>query len=226
MLLTIAIDGPVSAGKSTLSDAVAQKLNILHLDTGAMYRAVGLAALRNGLDPQDQEAVEKMCREKKAQVDIRYENERQCTLLNGQDVSDLIRTEEVGLAASTVSRYPEVRRFLVETQRQISEKTSILMDGRDIGTVVLPHAPVKIFLTASPEARAERRCLQLAKQGKEACYENVLRDLIKRDEQDQGRAVDPLRQADDAVLLDTSSLTFEQSVRAILDVVEARYGTK
>jgi cytidylate kinase len=119
-----------------------------------------------------------------------------------------------------------VRRYLVDTQRRLSEKTSILMDGRDIGTVVLPHAPVKIFLTASPEARARRRCLQLKKQGKKACFDEVLRDLVKRDEQDRGRAADPLRQADDAVLLDTSNLDFEQSVRAIMDIVEARYGQK
>ncbi len=226
MLVTIAIDGPVSAGKSTLSDAVARRLNILHLDTGAMYRAVGLAALQNGIDPHDQEAVERIFLDNKAQVGIEYENERQRTLLNGQDVSQLIRTEEVGLAASAVSRYPTVRRYLVDTQRRLSEKTSILMDGRDIGTVVLPHAPVKIFLTASPEARARRRCLQLKKQGKKACFDEVLRDLVKRDEQDRGRAADPLRQADDAVLLDTSNLDFEQSVRAIMDIVEARYGQK
>ena len=226
MLLTIAIDGPVGAGKSSLSDAVAEKLNILHLDTGAMYRAVGLAALQRGINPEDEEATVALCTSGQANVSVSYENQQQKTLLNGQDVSSLIRTEEVGLAASTVSRYAKVREHLVALQREVAQKTSILMDGRDIGTVVLPKAPVKIFLTASPEARAKRRFLQLQKQGKTPVYEDVLSDLNKRDEQDQSRKVDPLRQAEDAVLLDTSNLTVAQSIQAILDIVEAAYANQ
>ncbi len=223
-LISIAIDGPVSAGKSTLSDAVAKKLNILHLDTGAMYRAVGLCALKKGISPEDEQAVVDMCLQGNAQVDVRYNNQKQQTMLNGQDVSQDIRTEEVGLAASTVSRYPKVRSYLVERQQAIASETSILMDGRDIGTVVLPHAPVKIFLTASPEARAKRRFEQLQRQGKTPDFDKVLKDLKARDEQDMNRAADPLRQAQDAVLLDTSDLDFCDSVQAILDVVEAKYG--
>lgn len=223
-LLSIAIDGPVSAGKSTLSDAVANHLGILHLDTGAMYRAVGLCALREGIAPEDEPRVVDMCLNGHARVDVEYVNQSQRTLLNGQDVSEDIRTEEVGFAASTVSRYPDVRKYLVERQREIAGKTSILMDGRDIGTVVLPNAPVKIFLTASPQARAKRRYQQLLRQGREADFDKVLVDLIARDKQDAGRKADPLRQAEDAVLLDTSDMDFESSMRAILDVVEARYG--
>lgn len=222
-MITIAIDGPVGAGKSSLSDAVAERLNILHLDTGAMYRAVGFAALQNGIDPYDEHAVTVLCEADKAQVDVKYQNKKQITLLNGQDVSALIRTEEVGLAASTVSRYPGVRHYLVSLQRQVAETTDILMDGRDIGTVVLPSAKVKIFLTASPEARAKRRLLQLQKAGKPAQYEQVLSDLIARDRQDETRAVDPLRKAEDAILLDTSYMDFNQSVDAIIRIVEAVY---
>lgn len=222
-MITIAIDGPVGAGKSSLSDAVAEKLDILHLDTGAMYRAVGLAALQNAIDPGDEHAVTVMCEANKAQVDVQYKNKKQITLLNGQDVSSLIRTEEVGLAASAVSRYQGVRHYLVSLQRQIAETTDILMDGRDIGTVVLPDAKVKIFLTASPEARARRRFLQLQKAGKPADFEQVLADLNARDRQDETRAVDPLKKADDAILLDTSKMDFGQSVDAIIRIVEAVY---
>ncbi len=222
-MITIAIDGPVGAGKSSLSDAVAERLNILHLDTGAMYRAVGLAALQSGVDPYDEHAVTVLCEADKAQVDVKYQNKKQITLLNGQDVSARIRTEEVGLAASAVSRYPGVRHYLVSLQRQIAETTDILMDGRDIGTVVLPSAKVKIFLTASPQARARRRLLQLQKAGKTVQYEQVLSDLIARDRQDETRAADPLRKAEDAILLDTSKMDFEQSVSAILRIVEAVY---
>lgn len=223
-LISIAIDGPVGAGKSTLSDAVAGKLNILHLDTGAMYRAVGLCALRKGISPEDEQGVVDMCLSGAAEVDVQYKQHTQQTLLNGQDVSQDLRTEEVGLAASTVSRYPKVRKYLVERQQAIARKTSILMDGRDIGTVVLPNAPVKIFLTASPEARARRRFNQLVQQGKTPDYNKVLEDLLARDKQDQTRAADPLRQAEDAILLDTSEMDFDASVQAILDIVEAKYG--
>ena len=161
MPLTIAIDGPVGAGKSTISDEVAKRLGILHLDTGAMYRAVGLYMLDNGVDPKDQEAVSALCEEGRALVDVRYADGSQQTLLNGQDVSGRIRAQEVGQAASAVSRYPAVRRMLVRRQQEMAKGQSMLLDGRDIGTVVLKDATVKIYLTASPEARATRRMLQL-----------------------------------------------------------------
>lgn len=222
MPLTIAIDGPVGAGKSTISDAVAQRLGILHLDTGAMYRAVGLCALENGIDPKDEENVCRLCEENKAQVDVAYEAGVQRTLLNGRDVSSAIRTQEVGQAASAVSRYVPVRHMLVRRQQEIASAQSILLDGRDIGTVVLTDATVKIYLTASPEARARRRMLQLQEKGDETPFEVILSEVNARDWQDMHRDLDPLRQADDAVLVDSSDLSFDETVQAILDLVEAK----
>lgn len=221
MPLTIAIDGPVGAGKSTISDAVAHHLGILHLDTGAMYRAVGLYALENGIDPQAENAVSALCDSGKIQVDVRYENGAQRTLLCGRDVTGLIRSQEVGQAASTVSRYQTVRRMLVKRQQEIAKSQPMLLDGRDIGTVVLPDATLKIYLTASPEARAERRMLQLKEKGENMPFEEILREVNARDYQDMHREIDPLRQADDAVLVDSSELSFDETVQAILDLVEA-----
>ena len=220
--LTIAIDGPVGAGKSTISDAVAQRLGILHLDTGAMYRSVGLYMLDHGVDPKDQEAVCLLCEEGKVLVDVRYENGAQCTLLNGQDVSSRIRAQEVGQAASAVSRYPVVRRMLVRRQQEMAKGQSMLLDGRDIGTVVLKDATVKIYLTASPESRANRRMLQLREKGDETPFEAILAEVNARDYQDTHRETDPLRQAEDAVLVDSSDLTFDETVNAILALVEAK----
>lgn len=222
MPLTIAIDGPVGAGKSTVSDAVARRLGILHLDTGAMYRAVGLAAVQNGIDPQDEEAVCRMCAENKAQVDVEYQNGRQITLLNGVDVSSAIRTQEAGGAASTVSRYQPVRKMLVARQQEMARQRSMLLDGRDIGTVVLKDATLKIYLTASAEARAARRREQLLEKGTDVPLDKILAEVNARDYQDTHREVDPLRQAEDAVLLDSSSLSFEETVEAILKLVEER----
>ncbi len=221
MPLTIAIDGPVGAGKSTISDAVAHHLGILHLDTGAMYRAVGLYALENGIDPQAENAVSALCDSGKIQVDVRYENGAQRTLLCGRDVTGLIRSQEVGQAASTVSRYQTVRRMLVKRQQEIAKSQPMLLDGRDIGTVVLPDATLKIYLTASHEARAERRMLQLKEKGENTPFEEILREVNARDYQDMHREIDPLRQADDAVLVDSSELSFDETVQAILDLVEA-----
>ena len=222
MPLTIAIDGPVGAGKSTISDVVANRLGILHLDTGAMYRAVGLYMLDHDVDPKDQEAVCALCEEGKALVDVRYADGSQQTLLNGQDVSSRIRAQEVGQAASAVSRYPAVRRMLVRRQQEMAKGQSMLLDGRDIGTVVLKDATVKIYLTASPESRARRRMLQLREKGDETPFEAILAEVNARDYQDTHRETDPLRQAEDAVLVDSSDLTFDETVSAILSLVEAK----
>ena len=222
MPLTIAIDGPVGAGKSTISDVVAQRLGILHLDTGAMYRAVGLYMLDSGTDPQDQETVSTLCEAGKVLVDVRYEDGAQQTLLNGRDVTGLIRSQEVGQAASAVSRYPAVRRMLVRRQQEMAKDRPMLLDGRDIGTVVLKDATVKIYLTASPESRARRRMLQLREKGDETPYETILAEVNARDWQDMHRETDPLRQASDAVLVDSSDLTFDETVNAILALVEAK----
>ncbi len=224
MPLTIAIDGPVGAGKSTISDEVARRLGILHLDTGAMYRAVGLAAARAGIDPMKEEAVAALCEKGDAQVDIRYEQGRQLTLLNGEDVSDQIRTQQAGSAASAVSRYPAVRSMLVRRQQEMAREQPMLLDGRDIGTVVLPNATVKIYLTASPETRAKRRMEQLRQKGDETPFEAILSEVNTRDYQDMHRKLTPLRQAEDAILLDSSDLNFEETVNAILALVEEKYG--
>lgn len=221
MPLTIAIDGPVGAGKSTISDVVAQHLGILHLDTGAMYRAVGLCALENGVNPKDEAGVCALFADGKNQVDVRYENGRQTTLLGGRDVSGLIRTPEVGKAASDVSTLKNVRSMLVKRQQELARQQPMLLDGRDIGTVVLPDASVKIYLTASPEARARRRMLQLREAGQPAEFEAILRQVNERDAQDTGREHDPLRQAEDAFLVDSSALTFDETVQAILSLLEA-----
>lgn len=222
MPLTIAIDGPVGAGKSTISDAVAARLGILHLDTGAMYRAIGLCALEKGIDPQNEEAVGRLCQEGRAQVDVRYENGAQITLLNGRNVSNAIRTQEAGTAASAVSRYAAVRSMLVRRQQEMAQGQPMLLDGRDIGTVVLPHATVKIFLTASPEIRAQRRMAQLREKGDQTPFEQILAEVNARDLQDTTRALTPLRQAEDAVVVDASALSFDETVNAILSHVEAK----
>ena len=222
MPLTIAIDGPVGAGKSTISDVVANRLGILHLDTGAMYRAVGLYMLDNGIDPQDQDTVSSLCEGGRGLVDVRYENGSQRTLVNGEDISGRIRAQEVGQAASCVSRYPSVRRMLVRRQQEMAKDQPMLLDGRDIGTVVLKDATVKIYLTASPESRARRRMLQLREKGDTTPYEEILAEVNARDYQDTHRETDPLRRAEDAVLVDSSDLTFDETVSAILSLVEAK----
>lgn len=222
--LTIAIDGPSGAGKSSVADVVCEKLGILHLDTGAMYRAIGLCALQIGIDPGDEAAVSRMCEENKAQVDVAYHDGVQATYLNGRDVSSLIRTQEVGGAASAVSRYPVVRTMLVRRQQEMAAAQPMLLDGRDIGTVVLPNATVKIFLTATPEERARRRMLQLQEKGDTTPFETVLAEVNARDLQDTTRSLTPLRQAEDAVLLDATNLTFDETVAAVMALVEEKYG--
>ena len=222
MPMNIAIDGPVGAGKSSIADQVAQRLNILHLDTGAMYRTVGLYAMRMGTDMNDEAAMEKLV--EMVDVGVRYQDGAQRTLLFGEDVSDLIRTGEVSAAASAVSRWPAVRRRMVRTQQEMAKTADMLIDGRDIGTVVLKDSPCKIFLTATAEERARRRYLQQMEKGDTTPYEQVLRELNARDEQDMNRKTDPLRRAEDAVLVDSTSMTQEETVDAIVAIVEEVYG--
>jgi len=220
MRLNVAIDGPVGAGKSTVADAVAKRLGILHLDTGAMYRALGLAALRAGIDTGDEEKIVGLCRELK--IAVSHEADGQHTFIENEDVTGLIRTPEVSMAASTVSRYAEVRKEMVRIQQRLASETDMLADGRDICTTVLPNATAKIFLTAAQEERARRRYLEMQEKGMNDSYENVLAELKKRDEQDMNRPVEPLRRAPDAELVDSTSLTFDETVDAILRIVEAK----
>lgn len=220
MPLNLAIDGPVGAGKSTVASAVAARLGILHLDTGAMYRAVGLTALRRGIDLQNEEMVTALC--DTIGISVRYSENGQVTMVDGDDVTGMIRTPEVSMAASTVSRYAGVRRAMVSIQQSLAAQTDMLLDGRDIGTRVLPDATAKIFLTASAEERARRRYAELKAKGAPDTYEQVLEELKRRDEQDMNRAVDPLRCAEDAVLLDTTEMDFDQVVEAILKIVEEK----
>ena len=222
MPMNIAIDGPVGAGKSSISDQVAQKLGILHLDTGAMYRAFGLYALRSGVDITNEAELSALV--EKVDVQVEYANGAQRTLLFGEDVSDLIRTGEVSAAASAVSKWPAVRRRMVRAQQEMAQKADMLIDGRDIGTVVLKDSPCKIFLTAKSEERARRRYVQQLAKGDNTPYEQVLRELIARDEQDMNRKTDPLRQAEDAVLVDSTELTEAETVDAIVRIVEEVYG--
>ena len=219
---SIAIDGPAGAGKSTLARRLAKELGYIYLDTGAINRAICLYALRAAADPADRPAVEPMMPE----ISLRLENQagEQKIFLNGEDVSAAIRAEQVGMAASAVAAIPAVRAFLLELQRGMARAQNVLMDGRDIGTVILPDASVKIFLTASPEARARRRWLENQAKGIEEAYETVLEDVKKRDYQDSHRAAAPLRQAEDAVRVDTSELDFEQSFEALKKIVAEKLG--
>ena len=218
--ITIAIDGPVGAGKSCIAALVAKRLGILYLDTGAMYRAVGLYMLRNGVDPHD--AINVAKRAPLVHVDVRYEEGEQRVLLGGEDVSEAIRNNEVSMAASAVSAVAVVRHLMVSRQQEIARARSLVMDGRDIGTCVLPEATLKVYLTAAPEERARRRCQQLAQKGVDVPLEQVLSELKARDHADMTRAVSPLRQADDAVLIDSTSLTVEQVVDRILALVDEK----
>jgi cytidylate kinase len=221
MPINIAMDGPVGAGKSTIADCVARSLGILHLDTGAMYRAVGVTALKRGIDPADREKVTEMCRN--ISLDVSYESDGQHTFVDGEDVTGILRTEEASMAASKVATYPGVRAEMVEAQQRMAKSHDMLVDGRDIGTRVLADAPVKIFLTASPEVRARRRFLQLQEKVIHEDYEKVLDDLIKRDKQDMSRETDPLKKAEDAVEVDTSEMTFQESVDEILRIIREAF---
>ena len=220
MPLNIAMDGPVGAGKSSIADAVAARLGILHLDTGAMYRAVGLTALRRGVDVNDEAAATALCTA--LHISVTHEADGQHTLVDGVDETANLRTEQVSMAASTVAKYAGVRRQMVAVQQRLASETAMLVDGRDICLRVLPNADVKIYLTASAEERARRRFAQLQEKGTSDTYEQVLEDLKKRDAQDMGRKVDPLRPTEDAVIVDSSDMTFDQVVEHILAIVEAK----
>lgn len=219
-MINVAIDGPSGAGKSSIARQIASKLGYVYVDTGALYRTVGLAAVRSSFDPRDSGKVVPMLDFIK--VELRYVDGEQRVFLNGEDVSEDIRLPEVSMAASGVSAIPQVRAFLFDLQRNIAAENNCLMDGRDIGTVVLPDADVKIFLTASPEVRAERRRKQLKEKGIDEPYENILSDIIQRDYNDSHRETAPLKQAEDAVLVVTDDLDFDGSVQAVIDIIKEK----
>lgn len=221
--IQIAIDGPSGSGKSTMAKLISKRLGVMYLDTGAMYRAVALKAIRMGIDTRDREKVCKILPD--IDIKIAYNNGSQQVLLDGEDVSGLIRTDEVSMGASNVSAIPEVRQKLVELQQKIASDNNVVMDGRDIGTHVLPNAQVKIFLTASSSERARRRYHELKEKGLlTKSFEELKKEIEIRDYNDSNRAASPLRQAEDAVLLDTSNLSVEESVDRIISIIREKVG--
>ena len=216
MSYNIAIDGPAGAGKSTIAKLVAKKRGYIYVDTGAMYRAMALYLLRTGVDISDRAAIAKACQN--ADISSAYQKGEQVVLLNGENVNAYLRTEEVGNMASVSSAVPEVRKKLVELQQELAAKEDVVMDGRDIGTVVLPNADVKVYLTASTHTRAMRRFLELQEKGQMADLEKIEADIADRDYRDMHRETSPLRQAEDAVLVDSSEMTIEQVVERILSL--------
>lgn len=219
-MFSVAIDGPAGAGKSSVAKAAAQALGFVYVDTGALYRTVALYLLRHGIDPKDAGAIEPELF--KIRVDLTHTPEGQKMFLCGEDVTGLIRTPEVSMAASHCSALPAVRAFLLDLQRDLARRNDVLMDGRDIGSVVLPDAQLKVFLTASPEERARRRVLQLEESGAPADFDVILREIQQRDYQDSHRETAPLKQAEDAVLLDTTHMGFEEAVNTLLRLVKER----
>ena len=217
MNYAIAIDGPAGAGKSTIAKILAKELELIYVDTGALYRTIGYYVTRQGIDIADTDAV--VAALDGLKVELKYVDGVQRVFANGEDVSDLIRTPAMSMAASAVSAIPAVRTYLLDTQRGLAATHSVVMDGRDIGTVILPDAKIKIFLTASAESRAKRRFDELQAKGDPATYEEVLADMIKRDYDDSHRAIAPLKQAEDAIPVDTSGETLEQSVARMKEIV-------
>ncbi|MBR6312626.1 MAG: (d)CMP kinase [Oscillospiraceae bacterium] len=218
--ISIAIDGPGGAGKSTLAKKLAERLGCVYVDTGAIYRTVGLYVRRREVSPSDAEAVERLL--PSLDISLAYVDGKQRMYANGEDVTDFLRTPEMSMYASAVSALPCVRAFLLESQRSLARRYSVIMDGRDIGTVVLPNADVKIFLTADERERARRRWLELREKGGEDTFEQVLADLKKRDAADSSRAVAPLAAAEDAVTLDTTELDLDESLEAMLAIIDGK----
>ena len=215
---SIAVDGPSGAGKSTLAKKLAAAFSFIYVDTGAIYRTVGLSAFNRGIDPKDEEAVKAILPE--LEIGMKYnEAGEQCMLLNGEDVSKAIRMPEISLYASDVSAHASVRSFLLDMQRKFARESNVIMDGRDIGTVVLPEAELKIYLTADVEVRAQRRYLELQQKGVEAVYEEVLEEMKLRDWQDMNREVAPLKKADGAIVVDSSNIGFEETFQVMCDIV-------
>ncbi|MBE6674074.1 MAG: (d)CMP kinase [Ruminococcaceae bacterium] len=218
--MKIALDGPSGAGKSTVAKVLAKRLGIIYVDTGALYRTIGLYVKRKGIDKEDKEGVISCLSE--IDLNMQFINGEQIITLNGERVGDNIRTGEIAMYASKVSAIPEVRAFLLNTQRDIANKNSVVMDGRDIGTVILPDAEVKVFMTASPEARAERRYKELIAKGESCTLESVLADIIQRDKNDSTRQTAPCIPAKDAVLFDNSGYDVEESVDKVIEIINAK----
>ena len=221
-MISVAIDGPAGAGKSTIAKIAAKRLNFIYVDTGALYRTLGYGAYVGNVNIHDDNALEAYLNN--SSVELKFIDGEQRVFLNGQDVSDKIRTPQMGTAASEISAIPRVREYLLEMQRGLAKTNNVIMDGRDIGTVVLPNAEVKIFLTASPECRAKRRLRDFEEKGEAVDYDEVLRLIIERDYQDSHREIAPLKPADDSIIVDTSELNLEQSVERIMSVIAEKTG--
>ena len=218
MAYSVAIDGPAGAGKSTIAKLISREMGYIYVDTGALYRAMAVYFSKNKVNPEDESAINEAV--KNVDIKIEYQNGEQQVILNGENVTGLLRTEETGNMASKTSKYKEVRSKLVELQRELAKTTDVVMDGRDIGTTVLPDAFVKIYLTASSDARAKRRYDELMAKGEQCDLSAIKEDIEKRDYQDMHREISPLKQAEDAVLLDTSDMNIEQVVAAMRDIID------
>ncbi|MBS5661351.1 MAG: (d)CMP kinase [Clostridiales bacterium] len=223
-MIAIAIDGPAGAGKSTIAKKISAELGYVYVDTGALYRAIGLYAIRSGVPEQTEQYVVPLLPE--IRVELKFIDHMQRVFLNAEDVSEAIRQNEVSMAASNVSAIPAVREFLFALQQQIARENNVIMDGRDIGTVVLPHADIKIFLTASPEDRAKRRHLELLQKGQEVDFDTLLQEIIERDHNDSTRAIAPLKKADDAITVDTSGNSLEESIALLTDLIKSQLQKK
>lgn len=220
MSYCVAIDGPAGAGKSTIAKKIAKKMQLIYVDTGAMYRAMALFLLRNHVSPEDAAAIERTCED--AEIGICYEKGQQVVYLNGENVNDLLRSEEVGKMASISSQIKSVRRKLVDLQRRLAETTDVIMDGRDIGTCVLPDADVKVYLTASSRVRAQRRFDELQEKGIACNFDEIEKDIIERDRRDMTREESPLKKAEDAIEVDTSDMSIEQVIATIIRICEEK----
>ncbi len=222
MSFNVAVDGPAGAGKSTIARAAAKRLHLIYVDTGAMYRAMGLFVLQSGIDPEDTEAVAELCG--RADISIRYQGGEQVVLLNGENVNDQLRTGEVSGVSSVISTVPQVRAKMVSLQKKLAAQCDCIMDGRDIGTCVLPDAQLKVYLTADSGVRAKRRFDELTQKGQDCSLEQIRKDMEERDYRDMHREISPLRQAPDAVLLDTSHMTPEEATERLTDLCREKMG--